>query len=274
MYDLHCHLLPAIDDGPADLATALQMARMAVADGITTVACTPHIYPGVYENTAATIRDAIERFRIELARNDIALTLVEGADVHLAPHLFDGIRAGRIPTLAGSRYLLLEPPHHIAPPRFEETVFELMAQGIVPVITHPERLSWVDAHFDVFARLAVRGAWMQITAGALTGRFGSRPRDAAERFVGEGLCMILATDAHHPHRRPPLLMEAREAAGRLIGAEEATHMVATRPAGIVHDLQPSDLPPAPALQHAGSVRSNGVRTGNLATRLLGRWKTT
>lgn len=77
MYDLHCHLLPAIDDGPVDLDTALEMARLAVADGITTIACTPHIYPGVYENTADGIRSAIELFRSELAGNGIALTLVK-----------------------------------------------------------------------------------------------------------------------------------------------------------------------------------------------------
>jgi len=270
MYDLHCHLLPAIDDGPVDIKTALEMARMAVADGITTVACTPHIYPGVYENTALDIRNAIDSFRRELEERGIPLTLVEGADVHLAPHLDAGIRDGRIATLAGSRYLLLEPPHHVAPPRFEETVFELMAQGIVPVITHPERLSWVDSHFDVFARIAARGAWMQITAGSLTGRFGSRPRAAAERFVGEGLCMILATDAHHPQRRPPLLMEAREAAEKLVGREEATHMVLTRPAGIVNDLPPEALPAAPASGSAcSSQHSDDVPAGGLISRMFG-----
>ncbi|WP_206860831.1 tyrosine-protein phosphatase [Lysobacter changpingensis] len=272
MYDLHCHLLPAIDDGPVDLDTALEMARLAVADGITTIACTPHIYPGVYENTADGIRSAIELFRSELAGHGIALTLVEGADVHLAPDLADGIRNGRIPTLAASRYLLLEPPHHVAPPRFEEAVFQLMSQGIVPVITHPERLSWVDSHFDVFARLAEHGAWMQITAGALTGRFGSRPRTAAERFVGEGLCMILATDAHHPRRRPPFLMEAREAATRLVGREEAEHLVVTRPAGIVQNLPPGDLPPAPSINLATARRaSGGGSQGGLISRMLGRW---
>jgi len=271
MYDLHCHLLPAIDDGPADLDTALEMARMAVADGITTVACTPHIYPGVYENTGAGIREAIERLRRELSSNGIELTLVEGADVHIAPHLGESIRSGRIPTLAGSRYLLLEPPHHVAPPRFEEVVFELMAQGIVPVITHPERLSWVEDHFDVFARLAARGAWMQITAGALTGRFGSRPRAVAERFVGEGLCMIIATDAHHPCRRPPLLSEGREAAERLVGREEATHMVVTRPMGIVCDVPPCDLPAARGFGSEPATPKAGPSKVGLMSRLRDRW---
>ncbi|MDR0181654.1 tyrosine-protein phosphatase [Lysobacter arvi] len=272
MYDLHCHLLPGIDDGPVDLDTALEMARMAVADGIATIACTPHIYPGVYENTSDGIRAAIDRFRRELADRDIPLALVEGADVHIAPDLHDGIRAGRIPTLAGSRYLLLEPPHHIAPPRFEDTVFELMTQGIVPVITHPERLTWVDSHYEVFRRLALRGAWMQITAGSLTGRFGSRPKAAAERFVGEGLCMILATDAHHPRRRPPLLREAREAAERLVGSAEAEHMVSTRPAGIVRDLPPAELPKMLSSDVESAIRSGDAASkAGLLARLFSRW---
>ncbi len=174
MLDLHCHLLPGIDDGAVDLDMALEMARMAVADGIRTVACTPHIYPGMYENNRAGILAAIDALRIELAERGIDLQLVEGADVHLDPGLVASIQAGRVPTLAGSRYLLLEPPHHVAPPRFEDAIFKLMSAGIVPVITHPERLSWVEDHYELFVRLSQRGAWMQITAGALTGRCSHR----------------------------------------------------------------------------------------------------
>lgn len=242
MFDLHCHILPGIDDGATDLAMALEMARIAVEDGITTVACTPHIYPGMYDNTAAGIRSAIAAFQAELDTRGIGLRLVEGADVHLDPRLLKQLAAGEVPTLAGSRYLLLEPPHHVAPPRFEESVFELMAAGYVPVITHPERLTWVATHYDMFIRLSERGAWMQITAGALTGRFGRRVQHWGERFVTEGHAMLLATDAHHPERRPPFLAEAREAAAALVGVEEAFHMVVTRPEGIVANLPPASLP--------------------------------
>ena len=244
MYDLHCHLLPGIDDGSPDIDTSLAMARMAVADGISVVACTPHIYPGLYENDAPGIRKAIVSLREALKAEGIALTLHEGADVHLAPGLAESIRADKVPTLAGSRYLLLEPPHHVAPPRFEESVFHLMTAGYVPVITHPERLSWVEDHYPVFVRLANRGAWMQITAGALTGRFGKRTHYWAERFISEGHAMILATDAHDPRRRPPLLAEARDAAAGLVGKIEAEHMVLTRPEGIVANVAPGNLPHA------------------------------
>lgn len=268
MLDLHHHLLPGIDDGATDLAMALEMARMAVADGIGTVACTPHIYPGLYDNDRAGIVAAIARLQDALDQAGIPLCLVEGADVHLDPGLVEGIRGGRIPTLAGSRYLLLEPPHHVAPPNFEGVVFELMATGLVPVITHPERLSWVEDHYDLFVRLSRRGAWMQITAGALTGRFGRRVKYWSERFVDEGHCMVLATDAHHPQRRPPLLAEAREAVAARLGAEEALHMVQTRPAGIVADLAPHALPPALHERTAASDGHGPTRRQGLMGRFL------
>lgn len=246
MFDLHCHLLPGIDDGAVDLDMAIEMARIACDDGITTVACTPHIYPGLYDNEAVGIRRAVVALQAEVDSRGIALRLVVGADVHLDTGLTGSVANGLIPTLAGSRYLLLEPPHHVAPPRFEELVFELLVAGIVPVITHPERLTWIEHDYATFVRLVKAGAWMQLTAGSLTGRFGRRPRYWGERMLDEGVVHLLATDAHHPRRRPPLLAEGRDAAARRVGDAEAMHLVQTRPAGIVNDMAPDDLPAPPA----------------------------
>jgi protein-tyrosine phosphatase len=267
VFDLHCHLLPSIDDGAVDLDMALEMARIAADDGIRTVVCTPHIYPGVYENTKAGIEAAVTRMQRELDARGIALTLAAGADVHLAPRLADAIEQGRIPTLADSRYLLLEPPHHTAPPRFEDAVFELMTAGFVPVITHPERLNWVEDHFDAFTRISQRGAWLQVTGGALTGRFGRRVRYWAERFVGEGHAMVLATDAHHPQRRPPLLAEAREAAARLVGENEARHLVSTRPQAVLLNQAPESVP-GPARERPGQPAPVAVATGSALSQFL------
>lgn len=245
MIDLHCHMLPGIDDGAPNLEVALAMARCAVADGIQVSACTPHIYPGLYENTKLAIEAAIIAFQSQLDAEGIPLKLTIGADTHLTPNLIADIRGGRIPTLAGSRYFLLEPPHHVAPPRFEETVFQLMAAGYVPVITHPERLSWIETHYEIFGRLAHNGAWMQLTSGSLTGRFGRRPKYWGERMLDERIVDILATDAHHIDKRPPLLAEGRDAAAIRVGAEEAWHMVSTRPRGILADAPPQTLPQRP-----------------------------
>ncbi len=244
MIDLHCHILPGIDDGAPDLDEALRMARVAVADGITVTACTPHIYPGMYENDAAGIRSCIAELREALRREDIPLQLVEGADVHLTPDLLDGLRRGRIPTLNGTRYFLFEPPHHVAPPRLENVVFDLVAAGFVPIVTHPERLSWIDNHYATFTALVKGGAWMQLTAGAITGRFGGRPKYWAERMLDEGLVHIVATDAHRADKRPPLLAEAQVAVARRLGEAAARQMVAERPAGVLRNLPPEALAPA------------------------------
>lgn len=248
MIDLHCHLLPGIDDGSANLTQSVAMARMAVADGINVTACTPHIYPGLYDNDAPGIRAAIARLQVVLKRQGIPLKLVAGADTHLVPEVLHGVRTGRIPTLNGSRYLLLEPPHHVAPPQFEASVFALIAEGIVPVLTHPERLTWIDRHFVAFERLALRGAWIQVTAGALLGQFGRGPHHFGDRLLDAGLVHILATDAHGPEQRAPnTLARARDYAARRLGAVEAEHLVSTRPRGILLDADPLTLPPIPAL---------------------------
>ncbi|MGE4071180.1 MAG: tyrosine-protein phosphatase [Lysobacterales bacterium] len=259
MIDLHCHILPGIDDGAPDLDTALAMARIACADGITVTACTPHIYPGLYENNAVGIRKAMVALQQALDDAGISLRLVQGADVHLTPDLLAGLRADLIPSLNGTRYFLLEPPHHVAPPRFEENVFGLLANGYVPVITHPERLTWIEDHYPMFLRLAKAGAWLQITAGALVGRFGKRPRYWSQRLLDEGPVHIIASDAHSPNRRPPLMAEARVAAARQVGETEAWALVRDRPAGVLKNWRPERLAPSSNIAAAKPSAVNFVQ---------------
>ena len=246
MIDLHCHMLPGIDDGSPDIETSLAMARIAVEDGIHTVACTPHIYPGMYENTAQGISEATDKFRISLKAANIPLEITYASDSHATPDLLERLHAGIIPTLNGGRYFLLEPPHHVAPPNFEDFVFRLMADGYVPIVTHPERLHWIEESYEVFVRLARKGAWMQITAGSLTGRFGNSAKYWGERMLDEGYVHILATDSHGVDRRPPLLKEGMEAAKPWVGAEEAKRLVIDRPQAVLNNQDPGEVFPIPA----------------------------
>lgn len=245
MIDLHSHILPGIDDGSRNLEMSLEMARIAVADGIRTMACTPHIYPGLYMNDSAGIHAARDALQAQLDAHGIGLQLTTGADVHLVPGLLDGLRAGTIPTLHGTRYLLLEPSHHVPPPRFAEHVFNLVAAGYTPVITHPERLTWIEDHFDTFVGLVRQGCWMQVTAAALTGVFGPRARYWGEKFLGEGLTHLLASDCHSNGRRVPVLSEGRAVAERIVGAEEARRLVQDRPEAILANLPAARTPPLP-----------------------------
>lgn len=246
MIDLHSHILPGIDDGAPDLAAATEMAELAVADGITTMACTPHISPGVYENDAASIEASVASLSQQLRRSGISLTLVTGADVHVTPDLLEKLQSGAIPTLNGSRYFLLELPHSLAPKWVEELADRILKSEFVPIITHPERSSWIAANFSIIDRLNRAGCLMQITAGALLGDFGRRAKFYAERLVAEDYVDVVASDAHDVKRRPPTLDIARRWLAGRVGEDRAMDMVLHRPAAILADrplLRARPLPP-------------------------------
>lgn len=248
MIDLHSHILPGIDDGAATLEMALEMARIASADGIRTMACTPHIYPGMYDNSAEGIRTATAQLQQALQQHGIALQLVYAADAHLVPNMVGKLQQGLIPTFNGGRYFLLEPPHHVAPPRFEAHVLQLLDAGYVPIITHPERLTWIKSYYEVLCRLVARGAWVQITAGSMTGSFGAHARYWAQRMLQDGLVHVIASDAHGVQWRAPLMQEAVALAAQLVGEAEAQHMVSTRPAAVLDNTAPELVAAVPYLQ--------------------------
>ena len=242
MIDLHSHILPGIDDGAPDLVVSLDMARAWVADGVHVVACTPHILPGLYHNTGPAIRAAVKALQDAVDREGIPLTLVTGSDAHVTPDMIAKLRSGEILSLADTRYLLVEPPHHVAPARLDEFFFSLLVAGYVPILTHPERLSWIETQYSLVEALFDRGVWMQITAGSLTGMFGRQPKYWAERMLDEGRVHILASDAHEMKRRTPQLSRGRDAAAERVGIDEAENMVVTRPEGILANALPSSLP--------------------------------
>jgi protein-tyrosine phosphatase len=254
MIDLHCHILPNMDDGASDVSVSIEMAKAFVADGVFVVACTPHILPGLYHNSGAQIRQATARLQQTLNKEGISLQLVAGADNHIVPDFVTQLRSGHLLPLANSRYVLVEPPHHVAPPRLEDLFFNIVMADYVPILTHPERLTWIGSHYDVVPRLVHAGAWMQITAGSLAGAFGRNVRYWAERMLDEGYVHILATDAHDVKRRPPNLSRGRELAARRVGDAEAQHLVVTRPRGVLLDDLPSNLPrPESAFASSGMV---------------------
>ncbi len=245
MIDLHCHLLPGIDDGAPDLATSLEMARIAIDDGIETIVCTPHIMPGVFDNEPADIRARVAHLARELGERGLALRLAAGSDAHIRPDFVAALRNDRVQPIAGGRYVLFEPPHNVVPPRMEDCLFDIQAAGYVPILTHPERLTWIEEKYDVVASLARSGVLIQLTAGAITGVFGPRPRYWSERMLDEGLVHVVSSDGHNTRRRRPAMREAAEACARLLGAAEADNLVRVRPLGVLSDAPLEKLPELP-----------------------------
>jgi protein-tyrosine phosphatase len=161
----------------------------------------------------------------------------------MCPDFITGLRSGRLLAIGDSRYVLVEPPHHTAPPQLESFFFNMVVAGYVPILTHPERLSWVPARYEMIGRLARAGVWMQVTSASFAGAFGRHSRYWAERMLDEGCVHVIATDAHDAERRPPDLARGRDCVARRVGADEAQRLVLTRPLGILNDQAPSNLPP-------------------------------
>ncbi|MBL8564359.1 MAG: capsular biosynthesis protein [Hyphomicrobiaceae bacterium] len=266
MIDRHCHILPGIDDGARDRSVSLEMARAYVAQGVTHVACTPHILPGLYHNSGLQIRTAVAELQDSIDAEGLPLRLLTGADNHVVPNFVAGLQSGHLLTLANSRYVLVEPPHHVAPPQLDSMFFNILIAGYVPILSHPERLTWIEHKYSLMQQLAAHGVWMQITSGSLNGRFGRRALCWAERMLEEGLVHIVASDAHAPFRRPPDLAEGRQFAARRVGELEAEHLVVTRPNAILNNTSPFELPPPTSMNDTEEIAYNVANSSSNRTR--------
>lgn len=263
MIDLHSHILPGLDDGAADVEVSVAMARLAVADGVTQMACTPHVLPGKYPNTSANILPAVAALQAVLDARGIPLTLLAGGDVHVDWDLPDKLAAGEIPTLNGSRYFLLEPPHEILPPNLELLASRLLDAGFVPVITHPERLGWIKKHYGVIERLGAMGCPLQLTAESIVGGFGRAPREYAERMLDAGIVSLFASDAHSARWRKPLMFAARQVVAEGWGEDVAEDLFLTRPAAIASNTLLPPLPKRPGGSPRRRTSAKEQKTGFL-----------
>jgi len=237
--DLHCHLLPGIDDGAKTLEQALEMARIAVADGITTTVVTPHHLNGVYRNRAAEIRLAVDRMRAELRRANIQLELLPGSEIHLTPETPGALAEGTALTVADRRKAaLVELPVHTVPIGVEHLLEEIIAAGLTPIIAHPERNSELRRSTERLADWVAMGCLAQVTVQSCTGRFGEPVRQAAKRMVAAGLIHVAASDAHRDQRRVPQLSTAHGPISDWTNREVATLLLDTFPADLAAGRKP------------------------------------
>jgi protein-tyrosine phosphatase len=233
-----------MDDGSPDMETSLSMARVAVDDGIVVMACTPHVMPGMFQPTPAAIERAFVTFQQNLREAGIPLDIVMGCEAHNRPDFLKALKAGNLPTINNSRYVLFDPPRMVTPPRLEELLSTILNEGYVPVLTSPERLKWIESHIAVVERLVEYGVWMQVSAASLTGHNGKQSLYWAEKLLDAGMVHILATDAHNLVSRPPILSEAYEAARKIVGPDEAINLVSIRPVNILDNEPAESSPPA------------------------------
>lgn len=232
--DIHCHILPGMDDGPEDIKGSLEMAGIAVDDGISHIFATPHIIDGLYDNKTREIAIAVDTLKRHIPAS---ITILCGADVRVTHDMISRVEKGDIPTLSGSRYLLMEFPQYVLPPHMDDLIFNLRQRKIMPVITHPERHMPLMNDPSALGKLRAAGALYQITAMSITGDFGRDARKFSLFMMERGLADFVASDAHNPDRRPPVLSKAYRETERLFGNEIADRLFFHNPMRILNAVE-------------------------------------
>jgi len=234
MIDLHCHILPGLDDGAKTLAESLEMGRIAARDGVTGIVATPHAFNDTYENNRQNILPAVESLRAAFLEAQIPVTLYPGADVRITERLVDHIKNGEALTLNDTgKYIFIELPSQVIPMHIADFIFQLQLAGVTPVVTHPERNVFIEKDPNILYEFISKGALAQITAGSLCGMFGAGARDTAKKLLKCNMAHVIASDAHSPVTRPPVLSAGVKVAARIAGTEEADAMVRETPGKII-----------------------------------------
>lgn len=210
MIDLHCHILPGVDDGAQTAEQALEMARLAVRAGVKTIAATPHTnIARMFENYVSDELDAcFAALRALLQQEHIPLELVTGAEIYFDGDVAGMLQRGMVPTLGGTRYPLVEFSFHDRPSRVLDGLKSLLDAGYTPIIAHPERYRFVQRDpgglLPVFADM---GCVLQVNKGSPLGRFGENAMRVSRWMLETGLVHLIASDAHSETARTPWLAD-------------------------------------------------------------------
>lgn len=232
MIDIHSHILPAIDDGASDVTEALDMACMAVDDGVTHMVATPH-HLDFQSLRQRDIQYEVDQLQARIDEAQIPLTILPGHEIHLYKDVLQDWELGLASPLANSRYVLTEPKFHYYGDDTTALLFEFFEQGYIPIIAHPERIGPIQQDLSLIEPVLKRGALAQLTVSSLLLSAHSPARIIAETMLRQGMAHIIASDAHNTTYRLPGLTAGRDAAAEIIGAEQATALVTTNPQAVI-----------------------------------------
>ncbi|MEP9406896.1 CpsB/CapC family capsule biosynthesis tyrosine phosphatase [Peribacillus frigoritolerans] len=245
MIDIHCHILPGVDDGAADMKESFNMARKAVEAGITHLFATPHHLNEKYVNVKNDIIECAVRLNESLKQSNIPLTIHLGQEVRIHRDIFTSLEKAEILTLDDNgTYLLLELPSGKVPTYTQEVIYELLLKGVTPIIVHPERNKELIANHKLLFELVQEGALTQLTSGSIIGNFGKSIQSFSKKIIEHNLAHFIATDAHNIGSRGFTLQQAYESITKAYGIER-TFYFKENAEQLLKDQSPTVLKPVP-----------------------------
>ncbi len=243
MIDLHCHILPGLDDGPELLEEAVGMCRTAALDGVKCIVATPHFKPGTFDISGPRILQAIGDLTAAVQNIGLDIRILPGAEVAVSPEIFDAVKPGEWLTLNQGSYFLAEFSALSVPVGWDAFLLSFLNNGLTPIIAHPERNAWFIRHIEALSAAVQRGIRLQITSMSLTGDFGIEARDFCIQLLRRNLVHIMASDAHSANFRPPRLSEALRLAADVVGKQRSEALVIANPLAVINGRPIPDMGP-------------------------------
>ena len=222
LIDMHCHILPGLDDGAGSLEAAMRMAKAAVNDGIRTVIATPH-RNAKYRESRETVMNRVRELNRALRRKHIPLSILPGQEIRTHAGMIRDLFSQAILRLNGSSYLLIELPPWQIPEELDDWIHELRLQGMTPIIAHPECNKAIAADPDKLYHYVEQGVLCQITAHSVTGAFGRKLQKLSIELCRRNLTHFVASDAHDTARRGFCLGQAYREIERILGYQYADY---------------------------------------------------
>lgn len=219
MIDIHCHILPGVDDGAKNLADSIEMAKKAVEQGIKTIVATPHHLNNQYENPKQLILPKVEQLNQALQEEKIDLKILPGQEVRIHGDLLEGFTRGEIQQVNGTKYILVEFSSSQVPHYTERLFYDLQMNGLIPIIVHPERNQQIIEQPDILYELVKKGALSQVTATSVAGDLGKKLKQFSLQLIEANLTHFIASDAHNVRSRTFKMREAFDLVEEKFGAE-------------------------------------------------------
>lgn len=227
--EMHCHIIPGVDDGASTMDEVRALLKMEYKQGVRTIILTPHFRKGMFEVSAAEIRKQMKKVQRAAEQLNLDIEFFLGREFYADSHLSERLRSEDCLTLAGTKYILVEFSYSQTFQKIRSRVYELMAEGYIPVIAHIERYACLTANIDLVEELVDMGAHMQVNASPVIGEDGLRQKRFCAKLMKRDLIYFIGTDAHDSRSRIPNLGRCAEYIEKKMGSDYAKKILIDHP---------------------------------------------
>ncbi|MTI71999.1 MAG: capsular biosynthesis protein [Firmicutes bacterium] len=237
MYDMHCHILPGVDDGADSFETSIKMIKISKKNGFKGIFATPHYVDNTTYNNTKLIKENFLKLKDKIKKQGIDIDIYIGNEVYVVPNLIKLFEKGFVYTLNNSRYMLIEFPMLDNPYFIESLIYDLKVKGIVPIIAHPERYKMIISNPNVLFKFIKQGALVQINLPSLKGSYGPIIKDTAKILIEHDMLHFIGTDAHSFNRRTPNVEKSLDEFKAIVSNDKFKKILYENPKAVINDKE-------------------------------------